>query len=95
MLPRLGMLLLAVLIWCPHSWSRLLNDDALLFNQTLFAGTHNSGISLSKHTLGRPADAEDGDWPSEATSSYQYPVMDQRLSVTPEHSRELSVISPP
>lgn len=57
------------------------DDDNLPFNQVLFAGTHNSAINLGRRTVGRPAGAIEGRWPSAAASAYQYPVMDQRLSV--------------
>ena len=57
------------------------DDDNLPFNQVLFAGTHNSAINLGRQTVGRPAGAMEGRWPSAAASAYQYPVMDQRLSV--------------
>jgi hypothetical protein len=55
--------------------------DDLPFDHVLFAGTHNSAINLGAHTVGRPAAAVGGRWPSAAASAYQYPVMDQRLSV--------------
>ena len=58
-----------------------LPDDDLAFDHVLFAGTHNSAINLGAHTIGRPAAAVGGRWPSAAASAYQYPVMDQRLSV--------------
>eukprot|EP00948_MAST-09A_sp_MAST-9A-sp1_P000332 g332.t1 len=51
------------------------------YNELLWAGTHNSAINLGKSTLFKPEKAELGRYPSEAYSSYQYPVMDQRLSV--------------
>ena len=58
-----------------------LNDDSMLYNETLFLGTHNSAINLGPHTPFRPASAETGKYISSAHQSYGYQVMDQRLSV--------------
>jgi hypothetical protein len=56
-------------------------DGSLPYDRVLFVGTHNSAINLGAHSLGRPAAAIGGRHPSAAASAYQYPVMDQRLSV--------------
>lgn len=68
------------------------DDDKLRYDEVLFAGTHNSGINLGGETIGRPSAAKGGRWPSEAHSSYQYPIMDQRLSVRDQLEMGIRVI---
>jgi hypothetical protein len=58
----------------------------------LFAGTHNSAINLGAKTIGRPSAAQSGKYDSEATLSYQYIVMDQRLSVRDQLEQGIRVI---
>ena len=70
---------------------RSLPDDAMPFNQVLFAGTHNSAINLGPATIGR-AGAVWGKHPSVASRSYQYVVMDQRLSVRDQLEQGVRVI---
>ena len=66
-------------------------DDALPYNTVLFPGTHNSGINLGPGTLGAGS-AVTGEHPSEAHSSYQYIVMDQRLSIRDQLDQGIRVI---
>jgi hypothetical protein len=75
------LLLLLLLLASGGGHAGGLPDDDVPFNRVLFAGTHNSAINLGEQTLGRPAGARAGRSPSAAASAYQYPVMDQRLSV--------------
>ena len=66
-------------VWCTlaiirddpaHQTSRHLYDE-LVYNEVLFAGTHNSAINLGASTVLRPAEAVGGKWPSEAHPAYQ------------------------
>eukprot|EP00939_MAST-03C_sp_MAST-3C-sp1_P004954 g4954.t1 len=66
--------------------------DDVPYNYLLWPGTHNSAINLGADTLLRPKDAEDGSWPSKAQSSYQYPIMDQRLSVKDQLVQGIRVV---
>jgi hypothetical protein len=69
-----------------------LEDDALLYNETLFPGTHNSAINLGIHTPFRPSDANQGTHPSDAHQAYGYLVMDQRLSILDQLEQGVRVL---
>lgn len=66
--------------------------DEMPYHKVLWAGTHNSAINLGDQTLARPSKAIGGRFPSEAASAYQYPVMDQRISVRDQLEQGIRVI---
>ena len=67
-------------------------DDGVPYNAMLFAGTHNSAINLGSGTLLRPSGAQGGAFPSLAESPFQYPVMDQRLSIRDQLDQGIRVL---
>ena len=69
-----------------------LPDDDVAYNEVLFLGTHNSAINLGTSTVGRPSAAIVGAHPSEAHASYQYIVMDQRLSILDQLEQGVRVL---
>ena len=69
-----------------------LDDGGMLYNEMLFAGTHNSAINLGKGTPLRPSGAVGGRYPSEAHQAYGYQVMDQRLSILDQLEQGLRVL---
>jgi hypothetical protein len=75
----------------PHA-TAIAPDDGLRYNEVLFLGTHNSAINLGTRTAARPSAAVGGTFPSEAASSYQYIVMDQRLSVRDQLEQGVRVL---
>ena len=66
--------------------------DDVPYNMLLHPGTHNSAVNLGRKTLFRTARAEEGQWHSRAHRSYQYPVMNQRLSVKDQLMQGIRVL---